>query len=196
MSFNNWKGFSWDNNTSTLDVSAGNIGVNSDIYFRNTNATFKGTYDSLKNKPNQGYKYKYSNNLVMNSVSSGTFRFNKSDIKLSTKFSINKLDNEANNIISLLELFHKSNNSSKSLVSITDTTNYENKVVFTIESLDSESTNLKIYNIKDIVSLKNQFSNNAICMLEVSLIGNKGDSGLKGDEGLKGEQGDSRYSGS
>ena len=64
MSVNNWKGFSWDNANRVLDISNGNIGVDSRVYFRNTSKFFTGTYNSLDSKPELGQQYKFSDSLI------------------------------------------------------------------------------------------------------------------------------------
>ena len=148
MSVNNWKGFKWDNNNRILDISFGNIGVQNNIYFRNKNNAFEGTFNTLLDKPKFGQQYKFSTSIDVNTTTNGYFRFNKNTITSSTNFSINNIDNNSDNISEVLNLFHQSNNSKKSIITITNINNYNNKILFEIESLLSENNNVKVYNIK------------------------------------------------
>lgn len=190
MSVNNWRGFRWDNANSILDVSYGNIGVQSNIYFRNKDCAFEGTYNTLQDKPKFGQQYKYSNSLITSTTGSGFFRFNTTTISSATNFSIHNTDSNDKDVTELLDLFHQSNNNKKSLITVTNISDYDNKVLFEIEELLSETNNVKVYKISNVKTIGNNLENNVECMIELSIIGGKGDTGPAGPQGVAGAKGE------
>ena len=190
MSVNNWKGFRWDNANRILDVSYGNIGVQNNIYFRNKDCAFEGTYNTLQDKPKLGQQYKYSNSLITSTTAAGFFRFNTSTISSATNFSIHNTDKNDKDVTELLDLFHESNNNKKSLITVTNISDYDNKLLFEIEELLSETNNVKVYKISNVKTIGNNLENNVECMIELSIIGGKGDTGPAGPQGVAGSKGE------
>ena len=150
----NYGGIVWNSDTRVYDISGANLQINEHITFKNNNHQFNGKYSSLRNKPNLGIKYAYSDNDSHIGVAVGEIRFDNANLLLAEKFSINKTDADGVDNLSDIEEFNSSSNTLKGKISIFDEELSANGMTFSISSMDDDIVAGQLYRTFNITKIR------------------------------------------
>ena len=182
-----WNGLKYDANSNSLDISGSNIMIFDHVTFRNNrNLNFTGSYNTLSDKPKLGINYNFSTTTNIEELESGNISFDTRNISEAKLLNIHHINSDTINILNTIKLLHISDNTNhKSIITISDKLNYDNQIIFTIDSLNSRLENKSIFNISNVNFIGDFDSTNEI-ILTLSISGNQGAQGATGNQGTPG----------